>query len=470
MISSMYRFWIGSSESVASASSVSGGTASASVSASAVTVPVADAVVDDDVPPPPLTRLRDAARQCQEEEERGEATETSALLAGRRTDQDEDDGLINGGATDSAMAEASTLSTSANNISNNSLHSSFRAEPLDSFFTAASTTPPSALADEEEEKFEAPQEVVYGKSTNNKHPQQPPSVEDFFFPFNNSSIQRYYRFEATPLTPIAALYKRPMTSSTSTSSFDNYANNINNSEVTGLLRRSAIVPSHGTDPSGAWILVSVGGRAGWARRSTCTIINNNGVAARSPTPDQQPLAAFTPADRFQACEAWMGNHFFLCNGRLMFGSDAPTLVFTNALILIGVILDLAVLSPRLHRLSENDIPASNNVNATTIHQWWLWQVFPLVCNSPRTIFWLVVIFSLLTMLTLWATALVEPGIIPSISSPTKPPIPNDGIPLGGPVGYRYCGTCNIFRPPRSKHCNSCNCCVSMFDHHCTYIY
>jgi palmitoyltransferase ZDHHC9/14/18 len=236
------------------------------------------------------------------------------------------------------------------------------------------------------------------------------------------------------------------------------------------LRRSAIVPSHGTDPSGAWILVSVGGRAGWARRSTCTIINNNGVAARSPTPDQQPLAAFTPADRFQACEAWMGNHFFLCNGRLMFGSDAPTLVFTNALILIGVILDLAVLSPRLHRLSENDIPASNNVNATTIHQWWLWQVFPLVCNSPRTIFWLVVIFSLLTMLTLWATALVEPGIIPSISSPTKPPIPNDGIPLGGPVGYRYCGTCNIFRPPRRKHCNSCNCCVSMFDHHCTYIY
>ena len=34
----------------------------------------------------------------------------------------------------------------------------------------------------------------------------------------------------------------------------------NQSDTTGLLTRSMVLPSHGTDPSGKWILVSVGGR------------------------------------------------------------------------------------------------------------------------------------------------------------------------------------------------------------------
>jgi hypothetical protein len=80
----------------------------------------------------------------------------------------------------------------------------------------------------------------------------PPSLQEFFFPVDNPSIQRYYRFTVTPLAPIAALHKRPL-------SQDYYYNNSShaaaaNSGVTGLLRRSAVVPSHGTDASGQWIL------------------------------------------------------------------------------------------------------------------------------------------------------------------------------------------------------------------------
>lgn len=61
--------------------------------------------------------------------------------------------------------------------------------------------------------------------------------------------------------------------------------------VTGLLRRSAVVPSHGLDTTGNWILVSVGGRSGWARRKT----NPGGITA-----------GFAPVDEFVAKDAWVG--------------------------------------------------------------------------------------------------------------------------------------------------------------------
>ncbi len=32
-----------------------------------------------------------------------------------------------------------------------------------------------------------------------------------------------------------------------------------------------------------------------------------------------------------------------------------------------------------------------------------------------------------------------------------------------------CPDCAIIKPKRSKHCDTCKCCVEVFDHHCPWI-
>lgn len=76
----------------------------------------------------------------------------------------------------------------------------------------------------------------------------------------------------------------------------------------------------------------------------------------------------------------------------------------------------------------------------------------------------------LEIFLLLKTSLTEPGIIPRSTNVSGGSTDNIEQIVNGTLFVRkWCHTCNIYRPPRGKHCGLCNCCIDKFDHHCTFL-
>ena len=88
-------------------------------------------------------------------------------------------------------------------------------------------------------------------------------------------------------------------------------------------------------------------------------------------------------------------------------------------------------------------------------------------------YWFVIIpLIIINYVTFLLAVFSDPGVIGPKrecnfnTSQLQAEFPNDGILFPPEI---VCSTCKIKKPPRSKHCSSCDRCVLMFDHHCIWL-
>ncbi|KAF8390774.1 hypothetical protein HHK36_025302 [Tetracentron sinense] len=172
----------------------------------------------------------------------------------------------------------------------------------------------------------------------------------------------------------------------------------------------------------------------------------------------------TDASSKRVYQAWKGSNRFFLGGRLIFGPDVRSMLFTVFLIVTPVILFCVFVSQSLvtefqHHLG-NLIVAISAVSTAYI------------------------------ILLLFLTSGRDPGIIPRNPHPPEPeddasslstdwarskggasslPPTKDILVNGMTVKVKYCHTCMLYRPPRCSHCSICDNCVERFDHHCPWV-
>ena len=109
----------------------------------------------------------------------------------------------------------------------------------------------------------------------------------------------------------------------------------------------------------------------------------------------------------------------------MLGSDAPSLFFTNGLLLVGAIMHFGIVLPKLahlaqyHTLEDYDSMYSSGSNSSShshsrasddLHRIVYHSLFLL--SSKFWMFWISVTLFVLSWIFLWVSACMDPGIIP----------------------------------------------------------
>eukprot|EP01084_Bolivina_argentea_P037123 68621_1 len=159
--------------------------------------------------------------------------------------------------------------------------------------------------------------------------------------------------------------------------------------------------------------------------------------------------ALVPCDSFRRYELWPGGNIFCCRGHVMFGSDVSFLYFTNLIVVVvHITFGLSLCRVWKHDSSSCWMSLS------------CWSL-PLLITT--------LVFFISAMVSLWVTALSDPGIMP------RPGGGGDGenMDVSNEMidslnNYLLCRKCDMYTPPRSKHCSKCDNCIDVYDHHCPW--
>lgn len=168
-----------------------------------------------------------------------------------------------------------------------------------------------------------------------------------------------------------------------------------------------------------------------------------------------PIFVYGPEDVFRNYLSWKsykGGSLVCCGGRFAAGQLWPNSISTILLTLLPGAFYFKYVLPRA-------LPSGLG-----------WVTFVAVAQFLLAGV-IVVSFTL--------ASFVNPGIVPR--NDTIPKELEHHLDVGGQPSHRFlrinnitvkqkfCSTCKIFRPPRSKHCSFCDNCVLRFDHHCTWL-
>jgi hypothetical protein len=96
-----------------------------------------------------------------------------------------------------------------------------------------------------------------------------------------------------------------------------------------------------------------------------------------------------------------------------------------------------------------------------------------------------VVLTIMSFYNLLRTVCVDPGIVKKEDQIVKRIKKHDSdeedgqvkdgeeewetIMIGDEKGWRYCGVCSLYQPPRAAHCPNCNVCIEEYDHHCPWM-